>query len=1307
MPFTAAAARPDAAFQHTLPRWDAPPVREDLRRPRTTEPGPKQRHPSDAPARSSTPSLHKGGGMRGDLDLLKEQLAGLEEEERRAEAQQALERERAEQLRRKRQQDEEEAMMRELIELRTYQEQNRQERVRRQRAEAAAREQERAEKERKQQQAYWQMTIDPKARMSSAEAVSQAYGRGGLLEERRRSAESKRVLSESLAEMRRELAELDNSDWVQREAAARRRVAQRRDADRGMKEKEAEAEAAAAAAAATRKLSAWERQQDELAALRQELRLLEVEARRGDLVADARADADVERRQHAERLQAAEIERLRAGGTGKGAAQGQRAEAAAAELGRVRADKYQDDRAAAQRSTTADAAARREREILSDGAERDRLVSAAEAERAAEAMQAQQARHDEVRRMAAARAESRGWLERADFLDVEAAEIAESRSEQRAELERLRQEQRQLFEEGIAAENAAVDDELTAHAKGPQLKPSAPLAALLQQQQQSGAVTFTQEDLEAVQHAHHLAGTQAQIAAEEAQSSQRRIALLRREQELLQELADAARREADKAWEAEQSRAEEGRRAAEGRRQEQDRARAASAYDRDRAQALAERDAVRAEREHCLARLAALEREQADAALEASRRKQTEVAAELRREEGRMLSADAAARRAQGDVDSLRREVEARERSLREAEAERQRLERERDAAARRAREDAAACKIQGMHHIRQARGRAAVLKSKKREVADGEAAEDAATIIQCAYRGKDARSTVRARRAEVEAARRQRARDLLEQLEEKELRAAEDAVRQQLHDELVEMEAGTASGAVAAAAVSDHRRQSAAALLRSAKTAVPGVVAAAAQRELDALLLRQPSGDDKTPMLALALAEACACGHAVLPSDAFVLEAAGPVCAAARDLVPGPHVVALPPDPVGRAELIAVALQRLVDETSRGMRPGVVCFGWRRALGERASSGEWGLCGGDGTAALLKLLCSQGWRTALLVAAGGAVAEVCSTAVTAHGLPDPIVATAESVHNARCDAAAAMLSAVSQAPTAAADAVLSAVVEGRHDGSGAAADLLHSCLSAYREKANAAFTARFASEDGSYAFSPLGAATGTSRAVRWLMETAPNPHPPAPPVSTADRHTSAIPTETRTEAVGTTPRGPGVSGGCSPMTLPPTPPAPDSHPDDKLVDLECRITWLQRQLEEERTSYAERERERKVLVDQARHRELVVFERERAEQQQQIAELSKLLGEHISLVGRLQKEFEELVTNGPTAEDRERSKAAARIQATYRGYTCRAGLKRWKQRRQAVLRDIRMQEAAVTIQKHARGMIGRRRVKRIRGGGA
>eukprot|EP01062_Namystynia_karyoxenos_P015861 TRINITY_DN1578_c3_g1_i1.p1 TRINITY_DN1578_c3_g1~~TRINITY_DN1578_c3_g1_i1.p1 ORF type:complete len:1396 (+),score=580.53 TRINITY_DN1578_c3_g1_i1:94-4188(+) len=1333
-----AAEASDAAFSHTLSgrlsKAGTPQQVQPPRRPSSSE---EARHPLGTPTARpmTTPVPQRGmatdGHIRSELDALRAQLAGLEEEGRRVEQQRAIAREQEELRRRKRQQDEEEAMRRELIELRKYQEERRQERVRQQREEETQRARQRAELERRNQQIVWEATTG-EAPPEPQKAYDDACGRmqRDAQDERRRSAASRKALGEALQALRQELAELDSDDWVQREAAERRREAQRRNVEEARRHEDAEEEVTRAAAAMKRKLSAEQLRRDELSALKQELLMLEKEAVRAGMMAEARAEGAREERERADERLEAEVERQV---SRKEAAAGDEARqrAAAAELDRVHEQQYLLQRNAQRHELAAEAATQRAAEIAADPQEQKRLHEGLD-EAKAKARVAEQGRlTDEDLAAAAARAEERGFLSRADFLDVEKEGIERCREEQRQELARLKEEERRLFEQELEAGQKHVIEELAAHSVLPPQE-NGKLERLLTKQRLAAETGPLHE---VIQYAQQIAGVHAQVAAEEAEDAKRRIALLQREQQLLQELGDAARAEADRVWRAEQERAAEERVRSEARRKEQERLRAADTYARERERALAEHDVVRGERVRCLRKLQRLEKDDADAAARGAQKKREQLEAEVRRQEGRLFSAEVAAQRAADERQRLESAAEEEQRRQSAEAAEQQRQRELAEAEERARREDEAAARIQRMQRANQAKAEAAARQQQREEELRSREEAAAATRIQSAFRGKEARSTVEKRRAEVQESRKRRAQELLAELEQAEARAGTEAMRQRILDELAQLRQLPGAEAELQAQLMAERKS------------------ALALKLLEALLQRAPSTEDKTAAIAYAVAHCCAAGPAVELEDVFYFDGGEAACTAARRLLPPAHVVQLPRD--GRAEKLQTALNWLVDETAKGLPPGLLCFDWIGALGERdanSPTAAWGIAGGEPTAAPLRALCASGWRLAIVADVSNSAAGSCAAAAAQAQIPPMVLANGQRVHDVRCDAAASLLDrSTAGAAAAAMDEAVAAAAAGLkppppYPAARAAAEecaaSLARCLTAYRVARPAAFESRFG-KTGELGYAPAPA-DDAADALRWLLGSAPpRPPPPSPPAAsprpeteergteaappaptadaecgspqpavadaetsaapeTADRGAAAAPPvadaasaaapEVASVAAGAAPSV--ASQGVSPKTITPQ----DATPDDKLADLECRVAWLHRQLDEERKHHAERERERAALMQQARQRELAAHEHERVAQEARIEELTGLLQEHQVLVDDLQRELEELIEHGPTAEDRERGRAAVRIQAQFRGHITRKEMRASIQRRRDHNAGVRLNEAATMIQKIARGRQGRKR---------
>ncbi|KAJ9452648.1 hypothetical protein DIPPA_25558 [Diplonema papillatum] len=150
---------------------------------------------------------------------------------------------------------------------------------------------------------------------------------------------------------------------------------------------------------------------------------------------------------------------------------------------------------------------------------------------------------------------------------------------------------------------------------------------------------------------------------------------------------------------------------------------------------------------------------------------------------------------------------------------------------------------------------------------------------------------------------------------------------------------------------------------------------------------------------------------------------------------------------------------------------------------------------------------------------------------------------------------------------------------------------------------------------------------------------------------------------------------------------------------DDALSELENRVNWLQGKLDDERRYHAARERERIEAAEAAKNREIDLLAAERRLQEQQIGELTQLLSDHATLVAALQTQLDEATRYGPFEADWERGRAAARIQAVYRGGRTRTDSVGAKSRKSTALRAVVYNEAAYVIQ----GMVRTRLARRLR----
>ena len=547
------------------------------------------------------------GRLVKEISSLKEELQMLEDEEERIRKTKAEEHARKEQERRRKQQLEEEAKIRETIELRKYQEDQRKDRLKRMREEARLQEYNRQQKEKQYQQIQWELT----SAKTAAEIENSLKKRKEMEEQHSREAvalqdssivASRQRLTAILDDMRKELHELGQDDWMKKLHAKQAKHEKRLEHERVLREKEAQDRQAHGGGVSRRKIL-HERDvvRSEIAALRDEMKMLERDERMEDLRRSARERHQAETcLAHA--AQQNETTRVTHERQATQAEADARADAEKLS-GEIQLQGYLVQKQEAQATIASEHAERRRREVASLQALRQEREDEEQVQRAAEA----EGFHRDLERVEG--------LEGATLAGGGGGSGSSSRLREMVAEQRLARR-----EDG----SAPLDD--VAH--------------------------FSAE----------VSGMYAQLAAEEIRESRQRLAMLRHEQAVQQERGAVLKLEADRARDAEQRLAEDDRVRAEEEQRQRTTDASCRRYEEGMHVAARDRDRVRGASRACRASLVRLEAEEAAEAARAANARELETANEIRSAEGRLLDANAARRRAEGDAAAAKRQLRELER---------------------------------------------------------------------------------------------------------------------------------------------------------------------------------------------------------------------------------------------------------------------------------------------------------------------------------------------------------------------------------------------------------------------------------------------------------------------------------------------------------------------------------------------------------------------------------------------------------------------------------------------------------------------
>ena len=230
---------------------------------------------------TAAPTEVKGttGRLVREIEGLKNELAQLEQEEERIKKAKTAEYERKEHERRRKQQLEEEAKIRETIELRKYQEEQRKERLKRMREEARQQEFNRQQKEKQFQQIQWELAA-AKTPAEIENTLKKKKEMEDLHRDKVKVQDTEMVatrikLTNILEDMRKELQELGQDDWMLKINAKKAKQEKRLEHERALREQEIQS-TAAGKTSRSRKMQ-HERCviRNEISALRDEMRMLE------------------------------------------------------------------------------------------------------------------------------------------------------------------------------------------------------------------------------------------------------------------------------------------------------------------------------------------------------------------------------------------------------------------------------------------------------------------------------------------------------------------------------------------------------------------------------------------------------------------------------------------------------------------------------------------------------------------------------------------------------------------------------------------------------------------------------------------------------------------------------------------------------------------------------------------------------------------------------------------------------------------------------------------------------------------------